>query len=297
MVTIVIHPYGSDSDAESSTIDAIEDAVRRLLARASVLSPPIAPIVPGGRAGVLGGFIRGRRDTYTEPSRAGTPKGERIGLSGSKYQATLLALTNVPLAKVAGMAHVSYGLLKKWRTEEEFQRQVEKHVHDFLDEPYLVALVVSAVEDHRKSEAQGRLPIEELAKADEAFFDRIALGFDDIAWYGKELLVEIVRRQNALVTRFAGNRDRQLATLILVQADLLRVADQLAWKVPLAARLYQRVRLAERRVNSAVERLAHADFSHDDRVAVVLHLRHLALDLSATRKAAEKALKAPSRRR
>ena len=75
---------------------------------------------------------------YEEPQREGTPRGEKIGFTTKKYLASLLVgLTNFKLKKLADDLNrkygLSYGLLKKWRTEAYFKGACEGHASDFAD--------------------------------------------------------------------------------------------------------------------------------------------------------------------
>lgn len=82
---------------------------------------PLDRVIPKAPLGALGGFIQRKLREYVEPSREGTPKGEPIGLSKKKYHAALLAgLTSLDLKQVAREVHVSYDLVRKWRTEDAF---------------------------------------------------------------------------------------------------------------------------------------------------------------------------------
>lgn len=64
---------------------------------------------------------------YEEPTRAGTKKGEPVGLSAKKFRAAILlalypkCLTVKEIAKLSG---VSNDVLRVWRTEPEFQAAV-----------------------------------------------------------------------------------------------------------------------------------------------------------------------------
>jgi len=82
--------------------------------------------------GMLIQFVTREMEDYREPQRRGTPKGERIGFSQKKHLASLLSLTNLDLTVVAHKVDVSYGLLKKWRSEQEFKRQVKSHRQRFV---------------------------------------------------------------------------------------------------------------------------------------------------------------------
>lgn len=83
-------------------------------------------------------YIARKELDYCEPQRKGTPRGEKIGFPAKKYQASLLvALTNFKLKKLADDLNkrygLSYGLLKKWRTEAEFRKACEDHAEEFAN--------------------------------------------------------------------------------------------------------------------------------------------------------------------
>jgi len=48
------------------------------------------------------------------------PKGDPIGYTTAKNGAVLLNLTSLSIKKQAEVLHTSYGVLRKWRTEDEF---------------------------------------------------------------------------------------------------------------------------------------------------------------------------------
>lgn len=78
-------------------------------------------------------FMARRLSSYVEPERAGTPRGEPIGFSAQKYAAVLYCLTNRPLKEIAKEIKVSYGLLRKWRTEDKFWDVFDETVTEFAD--------------------------------------------------------------------------------------------------------------------------------------------------------------------
>jgi hypothetical protein len=101
-------------------------------------------------------FIIQKQLAYEEPQREGTPRGEKIGLSSKKHLATLFTgLTNIKLKTLGEdlkktplnvdsndpkkkrfaddlneLCNTSYGLVRKWRTENDFKNQIE----DYCDE-------------------------------------------------------------------------------------------------------------------------------------------------------------------
>lgn len=76
-------------------------------------------------------FIEEKLHAYEEPHRRGTPKGEPVGLSKTKYHASLLMLTNKKQKEIAKDIGISHSLLRKWNTEQAFKSVVENHYADF----------------------------------------------------------------------------------------------------------------------------------------------------------------------
>ena len=73
-------------------------------------------------------WIDSEMNKYSEPVRAGTPKGDPIGLSRVKYNAALLHVL-YPTIKIKGIAEmvgVSNGVLMVWRTEEIFKEAINR---------------------------------------------------------------------------------------------------------------------------------------------------------------------------
>ena len=54
------------------------------------------------------------------------------GLFSQKYRATLLFLTNKLQEDIAREVGVSYGLIRKWRTEDKFWQTINEHYKEFL---------------------------------------------------------------------------------------------------------------------------------------------------------------------
>jgi len=89
---------------------------------------------------LLDAFLSDRIARHQEPTRRGTKKGDPIGLSAKKYVATTCALFEGDLRVQARALKVSYGLLRKWRTEDLFWSTVEEHARLFVRDallPYL----------------------------------------------------------------------------------------------------------------------------------------------------------------
>ena len=85
---------------------------------------------------LLEDFCLKKTRSYVEPRREGTPKGSPIGLSKQKYLATLAFLYDPKpkgMKKIAQALKVSYGVLRKWSTEEQFRKQVWQNYAEFSE--------------------------------------------------------------------------------------------------------------------------------------------------------------------
>jgi hypothetical protein len=84
--------------------------------------------------GIIDDFIREKVEGHKEPQRKGTPKGDPIGFSLQKYTAALMSLTYLPQATITTILGIkSHGLLRKWHTEKEFEKAIEKYGNEFAD--------------------------------------------------------------------------------------------------------------------------------------------------------------------
>lgn len=85
---------------------------------------------------LLQNFIEGKLAAHSEPRRKGKPKGEPIGFTTAKYAVSLYSLYDIYGAKgglkaLAKKSGVSYGVIRKWRTELSFTKLVKKHCREF----------------------------------------------------------------------------------------------------------------------------------------------------------------------
>lgn len=73
---------------------------------------------------------------YEDPKRVGTSRGEKIGMYRNKIAAAgLLSLhPKLSLQEISKIAGVSYGLLRKWKTEEDFKAKMQQLANDFGDD-------------------------------------------------------------------------------------------------------------------------------------------------------------------
>jgi len=80
---------------------------------------------------LLGEYIEQRMSSYIEPERKGTTKGDPIGFSRKKYEASLYCTTKFKLKYMAKILDTPYGVLRKWKTEKKFKEMVETHCREF----------------------------------------------------------------------------------------------------------------------------------------------------------------------
>lgn len=86
------------------------------------------------KANLIETFIEEKLKTFREPVRQGVPRGEVIGFGLEKYKASLfIALKALRLKEVAEELDISYGLLRKWRTEYSFNKTIDSHRAEFVD--------------------------------------------------------------------------------------------------------------------------------------------------------------------
>jgi hypothetical protein len=89
--------------------------------------------------GLLTRFIGEKLAQHVEPTRLGTPRGVPIGFSRKKMAAALFALTTADVKETAREVRVSYGLIRKWRTEVAFKALVV-HLEDEFVERFCTAV-------------------------------------------------------------------------------------------------------------------------------------------------------------
>ena len=85
--------------------------------------------------GFIQEFIVFKYHYHEDPIRKGTPRGEKIGFFWVKQNACIaLAVTNSKMKQIAEQLEISYGLLRKWKSEQDFQKEMSKHVWEFVME-------------------------------------------------------------------------------------------------------------------------------------------------------------------
>lgn len=80
---------------------------------------------------LLSEFIKKKEKLYIIPQRKGMAKGEPIGFSKAKYEASLRFLYRNKLKDIATTFNISYGVLRRWAIEESFTQAVQETREDF----------------------------------------------------------------------------------------------------------------------------------------------------------------------
>lgn len=78
------------------------------------------------------GWIEIELNNYQEPTRTGTAKGEQIGLSRKKFEAALWMVLFPQVFRLKDIAErigVSDGVLRVWRTQDDFKKATEDASH------------------------------------------------------------------------------------------------------------------------------------------------------------------------
>ena len=133
--------------------------------------------------GFLSNFIKNRIAEYDEPTRKGTRKGSIVGLSKKKYSATLWLLSNFTVDEIAKKVGVSQGLLRKWKTENQFKEKIWEDEEAYLQ--YHKAKrkeVYTIMQDHFNNPE----------RIDRLTSDRELDDYDDFSLYNPSLILDIV---------------------------------------------------------------------------------------------------------
>jgi hypothetical protein len=81
---------------------------------------------------LLRNFIKEKMQTYREPTREGTARGEAVGFSRDKHHAALLsALTGLSQKSIADKLGISYGVVRKWHVESDFKELMSANLREF----------------------------------------------------------------------------------------------------------------------------------------------------------------------
>ncbi len=233
---------------------------------------------------LLVSFIREKLDHYVEPTREGTPKGEPIGLSRVKYEASLFCLYDLQarhkegLKAVAKTLKISYGLLRKWRTEEGFKKAIQEHVEEFSS-----VFLDFAQKMHRKGRDDWNqhlgLPLNKLSSEPLPSIVDHLKALSDAGLYSKDLLQAIELKMQTVVSNLPRDdvekRVEKLAVYIRIMDYLARSRGH---KVsPLVKKLESKVKaqLEQLLFQNLRETILKPQLSEEDRKAALVMLLQL----------------------
>jgi hypothetical protein len=95
---------------------------------------------------------------FVEPVRVGVRKGDAIGFSKTKKRAALLTVlypSCLDLKGLAKISHVSLGVLQLWRTEENFQKEIEGSIEKFSQTNWdVIDNYLTGYENYKTSDPQ-----------------------------------------------------------------------------------------------------------------------------------------------
>jgi hypothetical protein len=168
---------------------------------------------------VLEQFIEEKKEQYKEPERKGTPRGRPVGFSKRKYLSSLWMMTNLIQKDIAGKTGVSYGLLRKWNTQEGFKDVLRDHCDEFA------GLFIGHIKTQYKEELKRRKALSEDILREEPFrlTDDFFSGLKDCHLYGSFLIRRI---SHLLGTAIKDTGDTDFITVALAAVEHLLACSE-----------------------------------------------------------------------
>lgn len=80
---------------------------------------------------LLSAFVEKQLASHVPPERRGVAKGDSIGLSRVKFETSLAMLTTLPHKFISDEIGPSVSLIRKWRCEDRFKKQIRRAERDF----------------------------------------------------------------------------------------------------------------------------------------------------------------------
>lgn len=179
-------------------------------------------------------YINKETSLLENPSRSGVAKGEPIGFSKAKEISILNSLWNHSVKMIAETSDVSYGVLRKWRTEEEYRARLTARIQEFSDiamqrifencskRATISAKMADAIE-MGPEQFQGALDAS-LVQA-----KIFLLSFHDVQEYSEDLFINIFQKLNNLIGSYLGSEDFLMSVALFETArDLYVFRDPFA---------------------------------------------------------------------
>tara|TARA_R110000787_G_scaffold176947_1_gene289010 strand:+ start:417 stop:680 length:264 start_codon:yes stop_codon:yes gene_type:complete len=81
---------------------------------------------------LIDSFIAEKIDNYIQPTRAGTPRGQKIGFMLPKYKAAVYSLKKLSGLDHSKLAGVSHAVFRKWKGQPDFKALVSELESNFF---------------------------------------------------------------------------------------------------------------------------------------------------------------------
>lgn len=163
------------------------------------------------RLTLLEKFIYDKKSKYKEPSKKGIPRGEKVGFSKQKYDASLELMKEVSLVELAKSENISYSVVRIWNREPEFEVQIAQNCKEFalIVVAHLKETIMNSFERYFEFWS-GRID-------EEPVIERTYPEFEDAAIYSKQLK-ENIRKQSEefdkLRENYSNPDDRLIFSLV-----------------------------------------------------------------------------------
>jgi len=164
-------------------------------------------------------FIEEMNEQYKEPERKGTPRGRPVGFSGRKYLSSLWMMTNLIQKDIARKTSVSYGLLRKWNTQESFKDVLRGHCNEFA------GLFIEHIKTQYKEELKRRESLSEgaLQEGPLQLTNDFFSGLRDCHLYGSLLIRRI---SHLLGTAIKDTEDTDFVSVALTAVEHLLACSE-----------------------------------------------------------------------
>ncbi len=160
---------------------------------------------PRRRTSLMDAFMIRKASSYHEPRQRGVPRGRPMGFSTAKFKAAVYCLKSTPLKEIALAVPVSYGLLRKWRTEKRFLSLMLELGTEFVDKAVMRHLKKRAEVQMGFNDAYSTRTIIDTAKTPPPQLGWAEFG--DVSLYSEEVLSRLaneVRKTHADLVKGSG---------------------------------------------------------------------------------------------
>lgn len=219
-------------------------------------------------ATLIGDFVGQKTASYIEPERKGTAKGDEIGFSQKKYEASLWNITSLKLRILAILLGISHGLLRKWRTEEKFKKMIAQHCREFAE--YFCNFIEELVAKELEFDKTGRPSDQEY----KTYLLECERKVNNGAMYGSQLcenIREILEIKIAGIEKRKKHGDENPGDEIymdMVERVLTWSKIDLSSKIPSLNQILDRIKIQEKEYVLSVLEQHMPLYKHQDPIAL-----------------------------